>query len=350
MAGTGLKIPLSLFGAFRPTEWNEDAYTRSPPFVVETISGRVFVVSRDDLAESALDMISSSLGLKKVRQGHIRYLVSRGSAVKGLREFDWYVRRSWRDKELSALWALAHLGEKGNWSQTNFQLQFVAETAGITTKECGEALQKLFHSRGEDGSTQTLTELASDRRLVQQTIEKKVNEFPIWTEELVMSVLCTGPGGSAAELYEAVLAQGLTIGAVYKVAERLKTQGYVYPLRHYRVNERGPMREMLTADCKNCFFGYSNPDNCLVDTLRQIEDVLERDYGKKPSGEERAALYSSLKAIPYASRTNRKVLTSLKLMHELDRMAKEGRVSSMLKKIQEGYGVDLPVKVPKESD
>jgi hypothetical protein len=340
-----LKVPMTLFASFRPTDWSEEAYTRRPPFVVETVSGRVFVVPRDLAAESTLDKISSSLGLKKVRQGHVSYLVHRGFAVKALREFDWFVRRSWRDKELRALWALAYVGERGEWSQASLRLQDVAETAGLTSKECGEALQKLFHSKGENGLAQGLTEFASDRRLVQQTLEKKVAELPIWTEEILMSVLCTGPGGSVAELYEAVLAQGLSIGAVYKLAERLKTQGYVYPLRHYRVNERGPMREMLSADCRNCFFGYSNPDACLEDTLRQIEDVLERDYGKSPSRDERSALYGAVKSIPYASRTNRRVLATLRLMHEIDRMTKEGRVSSMLKKIEEGYGVDLPVKV-----
>ena len=146
-----------------------------------------------------------------------------------------------------------------------------------------------------------------------------------------------------------MLAQWLSIGAVYNLAELLKTQGYVYPLRHYRVNDRGPMREMLTADCRNCFFGYTNPDGCLEDTLRQIEDVLQRDYHKVPTRDERAALYGAIKTIPYASRTNRRVLASLRLMHEIDRMTKEGRVSSMLKKIEEGYGVDLPVKILQES-
>ncbi len=343
-----MKIPLSLFGSFRPTDWNEENYTRRPPFVVESTSGRVFVVPRDLDVESVLDKISPSLGLKKVRQGHVSYLVSRGHAVKALREFDWYIRRSWRNKELSALWALAYLGEKGDWARTPLQLQYVAGVAGLTAKECGEALQHLFHSDGENGATPSLTEFASDRRLIQQTLEKVVDELPIWTEEMLMSVLCAGPGGSVAELYEAVLAQGLSIGAVYKVAEHLKTQGYVYPLRHYRVNERGPMREMLSADCRNCFFGYSNPGLCLEDSLRLIEDVLERDYDKKPTKEQRAALYGSLKSLPYASRTNRRVLASLKLMREIDKMAKEGRVSSMLKKIEEGYGVDFPVKIPLE--
>ena len=344
-----MKIPLGLFGSFKPTDWNERGYTRRPPFMVETSSGRVFVVPRDLDAESTLDKVASSLGLKKVRQGHVSYLVSRGYAVKALREFDWFVRRSWSNKELRALWALAYLGERGDWSQPQLQIQYVAEIAGLTPKECGEALQKLFHSKDEVGMTQSLAEIASDRRLIQQTLEKTVAALPIWTEELLMSVLCTGPGGSVAELYEAVLAQGLSVGAVYKVAERLKTQGYVYPLRHYRVNERGPMREMLSADCRNCFFGYTNPDDCLVDSLRQIEDVLEHEYGKKPSADQRTVLYNSLKAIPYASRTNRRVLTSLKLMSDIDRITKEGRVSSMLKKIEEGYGVDLPVKLPEET-
>jgi len=339
---------MSLFGVFRPTDWNEEAYTRHPPFVVETVSGRVFVIPRDFDAESTIDVISSSLGLKKVRQGHVTYLVHRGYAVKALREFDWFVRRSWRNTELRVLWALAYVGERGGWLQTGLQLQGLADTAGLTTKECGQALQRLFRSKGEEGATQGLTEFTSDRRLIQQTLEKKVAELPIWTEEMVMSVLCTSPGGSVAELYEAMLAQGLGIGAVYKLAERLKTRGYVYPLRHYRVNERGPMREMLAADCRNCFFGYSNPDVCLADSLRQIEDVLERDYGKEPTKEERATLYNSVKSIPYASRTNRRVLASLKLIHEIDRMSKEGRVASMLKKIEEGYGVDLPVKVTRE--
>ncbi|HUK80256.1 MAG TPA: hypothetical protein VLU91_06295 [Nitrososphaerales archaeon] len=344
-----MKVPLALFGSFKPTEWNEEAYTRHPPFVVETVSGRVFMVPRDYETEAALDKISSPLGLKKVHQGHISYLVHRGYAIRALRDFDWYVRRSWRNSELRALWALAYLGERGDWAQSSAQVQGLGELAGLTAKEFNEALQRLFHSKGENGSPYGLSEIASDRRLIQQMIEKKISELPIWTEEMVMSVLCTGPGGSVAELYEAVLAQGLSIGAVYKVAERLKTAGYVYPLRHYRVNERGPMREMLSADCRNCFFGYTHPDSCLEDTLRQIEDVIERDYGKNPTTEERAALYGSVKPIPYASRTNRRVLASLKLMHEIDRMTREGRVSSMLKKIEEGYGVDLPIKMPPET-
>ena len=151
-----------------------------------------------------------------------------------------------------------------------------------------------------------------------------------------------------AEIYESVLAQGLSVGAVYKVLERLKFQGYVYPVRYFRVNERGPMREMLSADCRSCFYGFTNPDMCLQDSLRQLEGVLNRDYGKVPTRQERSALYASMKTIPYSSRINRRVLDSLRLMHEIERITREGRVSSLLKKIEEHYGVELPVKTPPE--
>jgi len=52
-----------------------------------------------------------------------------------------------------------------------------------------------------------------------------------------------------------------------------------------------------------------------------------------------------VKSIPYACRTNRRVLGSLKLMRELDNMAREGDVSGMLAKVSEDYGVELPVRL-----
>jgi hypothetical protein len=302
------------------------------------------VVPRDHETEAALDGISSSLGLKKAGKRPFRYAATRGNAVKGLREFDWYVRRSWQNDELAVLWALAYLGAKDDWAQTSLQLGTLAEVAGLTAKECSEALQNLFRSADEGNFVPVLDALASDRGLIQQTIEKKVGELPIWTEELVMSALCASPGGSVSELYEAVLTQGLSVGAVYKVSERLKIQGYVYTRKHYRVNQRGPMREMLAADCGNCFFGYSGPEGCLADTLRQMGDVLERDYGRRPTKSERDAFYNSVKSVPYACRASRRALMSLKLMREIDAMAREELVSSILKKIEDRYGLDLPIK------
>ena len=102
---------------------------------------------------------------------------------------------------------------------------------------------------------------------------------------------------------------------------------------------------MLTPDCGHCFFGYSNSAKCLEGTLREIEDVLVRDYGKEPTKDERSAIFNAVKSMPYACRTNRRVLSSLRLMHELDGIAGEDAVSSMLAKISDGYGVKFPVKI-----
>jgi hypothetical protein len=334
----------NLLASFRPNDWSEESYVKAPPFVIENNSGRVFLVPRDADVEATLDGISTLLGLKKRKQGHVSYLVSRASAIKTLREFDWFVRRSWRDRDLSVLWAIVYIGQRRRWIQSEISLQMVADLAGVSSKDCGDALGKLFHAKVENGWAQGLGEYATDKRLVEATLQEVLAELPTWTEEVVMGVLCSSAGGSVAEIYESVLAQGLSVGAVYKVLEQLKSQGYVYPVRYFRVNERGPMREMLSADCKNCFYGFTNPDMCLQDTLRQLEEVLQRDYDKVPTREERSALYTSMKTIPYSSRINRRVLTSLRLMHEIDRMTREGRVSSLLKKIEEHYGVELPVK------
>ena len=340
-----MKVPMRLFGSFKPTEWTEEVYITRPPFVTETISGRVYLAPRDYHVEETLDAISSPLGLKKASEDYRRFLVTKANATRGLREFDWYVRRSWLNKELTALWALAYVGEKEDWSQTSLKLQYIAEIAGLTTNECSQALEDLFHLTPRNGSARNLMEFGTDKSLIQQTLEKKITELPIWTEEKVMAALCTGPGGSVTELYEAVVSQGLTIGAVYKVSEHLKSQGYVYTQKHYRVNERGPMREMLTSDCGHCFFGYSDSTKCMEGTLREIEDALARDYGKEPTKDERSAIFNVIKSIPYACRTNRRVLSSLRLMHELDGIAGEGTVSDILAKISDAYGVKFPVRI-----
>ena len=333
-----------LLASFKPTEWHEEVYVKAPPFVTESISGRVFLLPRDQDVEATLDPISSQLGLKKRKQGHTSYLVSRASALRALREFDWFVRRSWRNSDLSVLWALVYLGEMRKWGDADLSLQTVAEMSGTSSKECAESLARLFHTRVENGFSKGLGECASDRKLIVSLLEGVQRDLPTWTEEVVMSVLCSSAGGSVADIYESVIAQGLSVGAVYKVLERLKSQGFVYPARFFRVNERGPMRELLSADCRTCFFGFTNPDLCLQDSLRQLEGVLRRDYDKVPTREERSALYATMKSIPYSSRTNRRVLASLRLMHELDSMIGEGRVAGLLRKIEEHYHVELPVK------
>ncbi len=339
-----MALPVGLLNTFRPDEWREDHYVRGPPFTVEDTGGNVIVVARDEAAEAGLDRLASSLGLKKRKQGNTSYLVGRAAAVKSLRQFDWYVRRGWQSDEYPILWAVIHLGERRGWTEKKVSLEELASLTGLDVQRCGHALAGAYGAR--DGSDYDVTIPWGDRKLAVSILARQLSDLPTWTEEVVVNALCSSTGGSVAEIYESVLANGLSVGALYKVLEKLKNHGYVYAQRHVRVNERGPMRELLMADCRNCFYGYSIQERCLQDTFRQLEDVIRRDFHKRPTYEESAAMFASIKSIPYGSRINRRALASLRMMHEIDRMMKEGRVSTLLKRMEEHYGVEFPVKTP----
>jgi predicted Zn-ribbon and HTH transcriptional regulator len=332
-----------LLASFRPSEWREETYAKEPPFVIENESGRVYLIPRDHDAEVRLGKISSSLGLKKV-QDHPGYLVSRANVLKTVREFEWLVRRSWRTTDLSILWALLHLGEGRDWTQSDISIEAVAEAAGLQPRECGDSLRRLFHAGAGDGDGRGLRECVADRRLVKLTLERQIAELPTWTEEVVMAVMCSSPGKSVAEIYENVRTQGVSVGAIYKVAEHLKEQGFLRPVKHFRVDKRGPMREMLSANCQNCFYGFTDPDACLRDSVRQLEGILRRDFNKTPTQKESSAMFASMKAIPYGSRANRRVLSSLRLIHEINRDVGEEGVSCLLRRIETNYGVELPIR------
>jgi hypothetical protein len=336
----------ALLATFLPSEWNEKAYANGPPFTMEDELGRVYLVPRDRDAEAKLSGISLSLGMKKAR-GRPGYIVSRADAVKAIREFEWFTRRSKRHSDLAVLWALVHIGEERRWTLADISLQEVAETAGLSLKECGDCLRKIFRLGVESGAAKLIAECAADRHMVEFTLKKRIEELPTWTEEAVMAALCSDPGMSVAEIHERVMNSGVGVGAIYKVVERLKLQGYVYPAKYFRVSERGPMREMLTADCRRCFYGFADQDACLHDTLRQLQ-LIFLQHGKSPTQEELSALYASMRSIPYSSRTNRKVLTSLKLMREVDRMMSDKRVMKVLKRIEEHCGIELSTKTPRE--
>ncbi len=339
-----MAVPAGLLATFLPPEWSEEAYTRSPPFVAEIESGKMYLVPRDRGVEVRLAAESSRLGLKK-SPAHPGFLVP-PSAVGGIREFGWLLRRSWRDDDLSALWALFHLGESRGWGRADISIMVIAAAAGLKPDECRESMRRLFHSHSGDDSTCGIGEYAMDRRLIELTIERRVRGFPTRTEEAVMAELCSSPGRSVSEVHEGISVQGVGIGAVYKVVERLKEQGYVYPARRFRVNKHGPMREVLSADCRNCFYGFTGPDACLLGTLRELEEMLQRDYGKTPTKRESSAMYMAVKAIPYGSRTSRKAIVSLQLMTEARRLSSEAPVSAVLKRIRDTYHIDLPTGTP----
>ncbi|MDG6996053.1 MAG: hypothetical protein JRN52_09020 [Nitrososphaerota archaeon] len=345
------QVPLCLLGSFTPDQWTEELYVRAPPFVVENTAGRVQVIPFDSETLEILDNLTRSLGLVKRKQEYVRYIVNRSDSIKALRLFDWFVRRSWRDKRYAVLWAILYIGEVKRWSHPKISLESVSEMARCDPKICGEIMQNILDGVAAPSKILGYVEYDLKRDRATTFLNDLLKELPTWTEEMVMKSLCSGMGGSVEDVYERIMFQGLGIEAAYKTVERLKQTGYVYAARYYRVNDRGPMREQLAANCRNCFYGYSNEDRCLMDTLRQIESNISRYYNRQLSEDEKQSLYSSIKRIPLSSRVSRRVLESLDLIHEVETMTNERGVLNVLNKIEEGHGIEFPIrKTPKGNE
>jgi len=336
-----LGVIMSLFGSFPPEDWSEERFVKSPPFILEDGHGKVFVTANNPEAQSVLDNLPVSVGLKKRKQGKTHYLITKGNSVGEFRQFMWYARRSWRNREFPIAWAIVYLRAKKEWSDVPISLDDIVGMTGLGRNETAEILTRF--GVNVVGKNHTVS-YQVDRQAAEALVYRLLDELPNLTEEIVMNTLCSGIGGSAAEIYERVIAQGLGMSATYKTLEKLKQKDFVYAMKHYRVNERGPMRELLVANCRMCFYGYASPENCLAATLRQIEELFETYYGKSLSEDAKEQLYASMKAVPYNSKLGRRVYELLRLMHEVDHIAKEGGVQTVLGKIEETYGEEFPLR------
>lgn len=286
------------------------------------------------------------MGLRKTKGYQPSYLTSRNDTIKALRMFDWFVRRSWRNKELTILWALVHeMGRQAESSPAVVSLEAVTGLTGYEPKLCAEIIARLLErSNHQAARTAAHTNYEVDRTRAYEELERLLEETPTWTEEHMMHALCSEVGASVTELYNQVLLHDLTVGAVYKTVERLKRTGYIHTVKHFRVNERGPMRELLSSDCSNCFYGYSNAESCFEDAFRQLEHILKRYYQKDLNEGERANSYNALKWMPLGPRVIRKVIEALSLIQRTESLMKERQVISVLKKLEEWYGVKLPIR------
>ena len=343
MAAGNLQGLLGLLGSFSPGQWTEDVYVKSPPYLVENSSGKVTVITQDSEAELVLDKLTKLLGLTKIKQGHTFYSVTRSKSIRAFRLFDWYVRRSWQHKDFAVLWAIIFIAETKSWSRSKISMESVAELTNCDMKLCAEIMQEILDGEASPASVQGFTEYTLDKQRVMASLAEHIEALPTWTEELVMRALCTETGGSVEEIHEQIITQGVGLAAAYKVAERLKHEGYLYPSRHFRVAEKGPMREYLSANCRNCFYGYTSEEKCLLDVFKQLEDTLSRHYGRKLTNEERIALFTSIKSVPFSSRIGRRVLESLGLIHQVEVLMGERRVLGMLKKIEQQYKIEFPI-------
>ncbi len=343
MQRRALRGSLILLEFFSPDQWSEDAYVKAPPFVTEDIDGTVMIIPTSLEAERVLDLVSPTLGLKKARNGQLCYLTSRAETIRALRMFNWFVRRSWRNKELAVLWALAHALRDLDRTHPPVSVQSITGMTNCSPKLVSEVMNGLRSADDAPARGGAFGEYTVDGAALKDKLEGCLEETPTQTEELVMESLCSGMGSSVNDIYNRAFPRELTVGAVYKVSEELKREGYVQALRHFRVNERGPMRELLGSDCRNCFYGYSSAEKCFDDAFRDLEQILKRYYQKELTEEERTSSYNAIKSAPFGPKVIRKVLEALTLIHHMDAMMSEKNVVNVLRKLEDWYDIEFPV-------
>jgi len=343
MRRRAIRGALTLLQTFSPDQWCEDTCVKGPPFVTEDIDGTVMISPNSLEAEHILDIISHALGLKKVKNGRLYYLTSRTETIRSLRMFSWFVRKSWRYEELAILWALAHALENLDEIRPPVSVQSVAGMTGSSPKFVSDVMNSVRAGSVGPARGVVFGECQIDGDALREKLEGRLEEIPTQTEELVMGSLCSGMGSSVNDIYNLAFPRELTVGAVYKVSEELKRRGHVQALRHFRVNERGPMRELLGSDCSNCFFGYTSAEKCFDDAFRELEHVLQRYYQKELTEEERATSYGAIRSAPFGPKVIRKALEALKLIHHTDILMAEKSVANVLRKLEEWYDIELPV-------
>ena len=342
MQPRALRGSMILLESFSPDQWSEDAYVKTPPFITEEVDGTVMIIPASLETERVLDLVSPTLGLKKTKNGQLCYLTSRTETIRALRMFNWLVRKSWRNKELAILWALAHFLGDLDQAHPPVSVQSITDVTGCSPKLVSEVMSGL-HGADDTLARGAFGEYKVDCVTLKERLKSRLEETPTQTEELVMESLCSDMGSSVNDIYNRAFPRELTVGAVYKVSEELKRDGYVQALRHFRVNERGPMRELLGSDCRNCFYGYSSAEKCFDDAFRDLEQILKRYYQKELTEEERASSYGAMKSAPFGPKVIRKVLEALKLIHHMDIIMNEKNVVNVLRKLEDWYDIEFPV-------
>ncbi len=336
MGGKGqANLLMTLLSLHPPLAWSEDRFIYSPLYRIEEFDERLLLFPSRTEAEIILESLIRLLGLQKQKTSPTSYLIQRNEVFKTLRNFLWIVRKSWRDETVRAIWSTLYVASAKGWE--NIPLDMVAEVSGLDQAKCREILTRVLDGgKLIDGETVK----AGSRHFV-EALDLILQGIPTWSEELVMSILCTEIYASVEDIYVKMRPYGLSIAAIYKIVQRLKKADHIARVRYSRKRPQGPMREVFSPNCRNCFYGYSGEEKCLQHLLVEMETYFKENYGKTFSIEERMALYKSLRMTPFGPRVLRKLLTTLRLVRNVEQLVKDERLAGLLRKLDELCGVKL---------
>ncbi|GBC71331.1 hypothetical protein HRbin02_01112 [Candidatus Calditenuaceae archaeon HR02] len=326
---------MTLLALHPPLAWSEDRFIHSPLYRIEEFDERLLLFPSRSEAEIILENLIRLLGLQKQKTSPTSYLIQKNEVFKALRNFLWIVRKSWRNETVRVIWSTLYIASAKGWE--NIPLDMIAEVSGIDHAKCREILMRVLDSEKLiDGGVVR----AGSRHLV-EALELILRSIPTWSEELVMSILCTEIYVSVEDIYVKMRPYGLSIAAIYKIVQRLKKADHIARVRYSRRRPQGPMREVFSPNCRNCFYGYSSQEKCLQHLLVELETYFKENYGKTFSIEERMTLYKSLRMAPFGPRMLRKLLTTLRLVKNVEQLVKDERLAGLLRKLDELCGVKL---------
>ncbi|MEM4189956.1 MAG: hypothetical protein QW544_05530 [Candidatus Caldarchaeum sp.] len=328
---------MTLLTSAPPSAWSEDKFIQSPLYRVEQFDEKLLLLPDRSEAELVLENLVRMLGLRKNKTTHPSYLIQKSECFKAFRNFLWLIRRSWRNEEVRIIWSALYVANAKGWGSV--PLNLVAEVSGSEHARCREVLAKVL-----DGEKLVNSEtLKAERKHFSKALDHLVESIPTWSEELVMATLCSETYASVEDIFLKVRPYGLSIGAVYKIVQRLKKANQIVRVRYSRRSLQGPMREVFSPNCRSCFYGYSSEEKCLQHLLVEMEMYFRGNYGRELSSEEKEVLYKSLRLTPFGSRLLRKLMSTFRLVRSVEMLMRDERLAALLRKLDELCGIKMTV-------
>ncbi|MEM4298289.1 MAG: hypothetical protein QW815_07975, partial [Nitrososphaerota archaeon] len=204
---------MTLLALHPPLAWSEDRFIHSPLYRIEEFDERLLLFPSRSEAEIILENLIRPLGLQKQKTSPTAYLIQKNEVSKTLRNFLWIVRKSWRDETARVIWSTLYVASAKGWE--NIPLEMVAEVSGLDQAKCREILARILDDRGLVGDE---TVKAGSRHFV-EALDHILQNIPTWSEELVMSILCTEIYASVEDIYVKMRPYGLSIAAIYKIVQ-----------------------------------------------------------------------------------------------------------------------------------
>lgn len=321
---------IELLREFTPNEFSEDVFINAPPFIIiEKLDGQdLIVVARNEKCIRIFDkLLSNNKNYMKKLHENV-YLIERLNIIDALIKFSWIVRMSWKNEEVYLLWSLLNACLRTS-DHDSFK--------SILMKELDIELEKSLTKLGLN--------IVEDRnKLLELLMRRLTNQLSIVPPALLQKIidyLCILGDLTVEELSRRIIREGVSTSTLYKALSRLKKENYVRVVKHVRISNRGPMRELLSSNCGKCLYNYSSHDACYKSSLNQLSAILYAFYDKALTSRDLEKLYIEFRSIPYPQRVVNRINNILISLNVIRSKLEDRLTNSILQRIQSTTGINI---------